>query len=195
MTTTSPTELELLKKRADTMHIPYPANIGVTALKSKVNAALNDQPIPEDEPTDEVEVRGPEQAVDTSKYMPVETGSELRMRLRREATRLVRVNVTNRNPAMKDYKGDHYTVSNSIVGDIKKYVQYDTQEGYHVPWIIVEHLKEKEYQVFIEGTDNKGRPTVTTKNVKELSVEILPPLTADEMEELKIKQALNKSID
>jgi hypothetical protein len=101
----------------------------------------------------------------------------------------------NRNPAMKDYEGDWYCVANSIVGDIRKYVQYDTEEGFHVPYMIYLHLKEKEYQVFIKGKDSKGRETKRAKNVKELSVELLDPLTEEEISELVTRQALNKSID
>ena len=189
----NPTELELLKKRADAMGIEYHPSIGLASLKQRVKAVMNDQPIPEEAPLPEVTREG--QVVNTAKYVANESPIEMKKRLRREAHRMIRVNVTNRNPAMKDYTGDNYCVSNSIIGDIKKFVQYDTVEGYHVEHAIYEHLLEKEYQVFTETTDAKGRPMVTCKNVKELSVMVLDQLTPDEMDELKIKQALNKSID
>lgn len=191
---TKTTELESLKKRADKMNISYHPSIGVESLKAKVNAVLNDLPIPDEVEAVAAPVRAG-QAVDASKYIATETRQEMRIRLRREANRLVRVIVNNRNPAMKDYKGDVYTVSNSIVGDIRKYVQYDSEDGYHVPYIIYQHLLEKEYQIFIEGKDAKGRPKVTTKNVKELHVILLDPLTEQEMKDLGQRQALNHSID
>jgi hypothetical protein len=126
---------------------------------------------------------------------PLESIVQRNQRLRREANRLVRVNVMNRNPAMKDYEGDWYCVGNSVVGDIRKFVQYDTEEGFHVPYMIYLHLKEKEYQIFIKKKDSKGREKKVAKNVKELSVELLDPLSVDEIQELVKLQALNKSID
>ncbi len=191
---TDKTEIQILKERAKVMGITHSPNIGVDALRAKVVAHLNDEPIPEEV----AEVKAPRKGrdeVDPKRYVPQETVLQMKARLRREANRLVRVRVMNRNPAMKDYTGDWYCVGNAIVGDIRKFVQYDTEDGFHVPYIIYLHLCEKEYQVFIEGKDSKGRPLITCKNVKELSVELMDPLTEDELHDLAQRQILNKSID
>ena len=194
---TDKTELSVLKERANQMSIPFSPNIGLAALKAKVNAALNDEPIPEDEvPAKRQPVKNmyPDTVTESPNAAP-ETVIQMKNRLRKEANRLVRVNVMNRNPAMKDYTGDWYCVGNGIVGDVRKFVQYDTQDGFHVPYIIYLHLCEKEYQVFVETTDKKGRPLITCKNVKELSVELLDPLTNDELQDLANRQIINKSIE
>jgi len=189
---TQPTELQVLKARATQLNIPFSANIGLDTLKAKVHAFLNDLP----EPVEKGEP-APVRTVKTNPnlYVPTESPLQAKARKRREANRLVRVRVMNRNPAMKDYVGDWYCVSNSVVGDIRKFVAYDTEDGFHVPYMIYLHLLEKEYQVFTETKDSKGRPKVNAKNVKELSVELLDPLTEDEMADLKVRQINNKSID
>ena len=46
---TNPTELETLKARAKQMGIPFSANIGLDTLRAKVNATLNDEPLPIEE--------------------------------------------------------------------------------------------------------------------------------------------------
>ncbi|NQY57848.1 MAG: hypothetical protein HRT86_15450 [Ilumatobacteraceae bacterium] len=193
---TEPTELESLKARAKTLNIPFSANIGVETLRLKVQNALSDEPVAVEDAHQQVQNTQSATAVNPGDYQQApETIIMRNQRLRREANRLVRVNVMNRNPAMKDYEGNWYCVSNSIVGDIRKFVQYDTEEGFHVPYMIYLHLKEKEYQIFIKGKDHKGRETKRAKNVKELSVELLDPLTDDEIKDLVQRQALNHSID
>lgn len=184
---TTPTELSVLKERATKLGVPFSANIGVETLRDKVNAFLNDEPAPAAAAPVATGV------IDTSLYQQ-ETPNQIRMRKRKEANRLVRVRVMNRNPAMKDYTGDWYCVSNSVVGDIRKFVAYDTEDGFHVPYMIYLHLLEKEYQVFSERKDRKGRPITVAKNVKELSVELLDDLTHEQMKDLAQKQAMSKSL-
>lgn len=189
-------ELDTLKARAKQLGIPFSANIGLDTLKAKVNAVLNDEPVPVQDAHLQAQANSNQRALNPGDYVqPKESIIQRNQRLRREANRLVRINVMNRNPAMKDYEGDWYCVGNSIVGDIRKYVQYDTEEGFHVPYMIYLHLKEKEYQVFVKAKDSKGRPIKKAKNVKELSVELLDPLTPEEINDLVQRQALNKSID
>ena len=189
-------ELDTLKARAKQLNIAFSANIGLDTLKAKVNAVLNDEPVPVADAHKQAASNSSEVAMNPGDYVqPKENTIQRNQRLRREANRLLRVNVMNRNPAMKDYEGDWYCVGNSIVGDIRKFVQYDTEEGFHVPYMIYLHLKEKEYQVFVKSKDSKGREVKRAKNVKELSVELLDPLTDEEIDELVTRQALNKSID
>jgi hypothetical protein len=167
------TEVELLKSRLDLMNIKYHHKAG----KSKLKELLEDAQVSEDLVVQE------------------ESNVQRNARLRKQASRLIRVNVTMMNPNKTNLKGEVYTVSNSIVGTHKKFVLFNTTDGYHVPYIIFKHMQERKYQAFktVKGAGGKDRRVGFA--VPELSIHVLDPLTPEELEELKIKQALNRSID
>ena len=181
-------ELTLLKQRADLMGVQYHPNISVDKLKARINAKLNDEPeLAElDEPVTT-------EATRTFTFKP-ETKAETMDRLRREAGRLVRIRVTCMNPNKKDWDGDVFTVSNSAVGTFRKYVPFNAEEGWHVPNMIFEYIKEKNFvHHYIEKKD--GREINRHKLVKEFAVEVLDPLTDQELKDLAQRQALSRSIE
>ena len=172
-------ELNLLKERATQMGISFHPSIGLATLRAKVAAAINT-----------IEV-GPAPAV-----APVETEEEKNMRLRREAHRLIRVIVSCLNPVKSQWEGELFTVSNSVVGTVKKYVPFNLDAGYHIPYIMLEMLKEKKYQSFYTVVDPRTKMKIRkSKTVPEFSITELPPLTAEQLKELATQQALNNSID
>ena len=125
----------------------------------------------------------------------VETAAAKKIRMRNEAIKLVRVRLTCMNPAKKNWPGEIFSVSNKILGTIKKYIPYDTTEdGYHVPHVIYEHLKDRQYQTFIRRKLANGQTAVTGKLVKEFSIEILPSLTQKELDKLATQQAMANSV-
>ena len=124
-----------------------------------------------------------------------ETERQRRARLFKESSKLIRVRITNMNPNKKEWEGDIYTVSNSLVGTFKKYIPYDNEEGWHVPQIIVNHLKERQCQVFYTVKNNKGAKIRKGKLIRELAIEILPDLSVDELQSLAQRQAQAHSID
>lgn len=175
-------ELELLKQRATTLGIAYHPSIGLEKLRIKINNELNDDP----EVPDEVSVVKNKNVV----KIPVETKQQRNARLHRESSRLIRVNITCMNPNKKEWSGEVFTISNSAVGTFKKFVQFDTEEGYHVPEIILKHIKERKCQVFVNKKLANGNTIKVGKLIKEFSVAILEPLTQEEMKDLAIKQAM-----
>lgn len=162
-------ELTLLKQRADKLGITYSNNIGVEKLKERINKHLGDSVEPDDS---EEEVA--EKAKTREDYY-------------REATKLVRLRITNMNPLKKDLPGEFFTVANGVVGTIKKYVPYSgdaAEVGYHVPNVIYKMMKRRTFTVSVQQRDDKGRPYMVQRERKEFALEVLPPLTQKELDRL-----------
>lgn len=178
------TEIELLKERANKLNITYNAQIGVEKLKAKIEAKLNDTETGED--NDDVD------AVEVPKKL---TKGQRKAKLRREATALVRVKVACMNPNKREWEGEIISAGNSAANQEKKYVPFNLDEGYHLPKIIVNYLKEKECQIFVTTKDSRGNKSRKGKLIKEFAVEELPPLTKAEIADLAKKQAMGNNID
>lgn len=176
-------ELTTLKARADKMGISYHPSIGLDKLKAKIQEALSEEPKKASEEEEEVT-----QANTKPK------GRNL-VELKREASKLVRIRVTCMNPNKKEWEGEIFTVSNAAVGTFKKYVPFNADEGWHVPHIIYEQLKERKCQVFHTVKDSRGNKMRKGKLINEFSIEVLPPLTPEEIAELARKQAMANSVD
>lgn len=176
-------ELTVLKARADKMGISYHPSIGVDKLKEKIKASLSDEPVEavEDEVAETV--------------TEVKVKKKSKGELKKEASKLVRIRVTCMNPNKKEWEGEIFTVSNAVVGTFKKYVPFNTEEGYHVPHIIYEQLKERKCQIFQTVRDSRGNKSRKGKLINEFSIEMLPPLTPAELQELARKQAMANSVD
>jgi hypothetical protein len=183
---TDKTELELLKDRANLMNITFHPSIGLEKLKKKVNNIL--QGTPEEV---EVDVVAPQNAVGTQP----ETKLQAKGRLRKEASKLVRIKLTCMNPAKAAYPGEIFTVSNSVVGTHKRMVPFNADAGWHVPQIILNRIKSKEYVHHYVIPGPKGSKVNRQKLVKEFSVEILDPLTPKELKDLAQRQAMANSTD
>ena len=171
-------ELTLLKQRAQTLGIKFHPSIGLESLRSKVSAALTGEDAEEaaEEPVPEAPA--------------AESHIQMRNRLHKEASALVRVRVTCMNPNKKEWKGEIFTASNSIVGTFRKYVQFNTEEGWHVPQIILNMIKARQFQTFYTIKNERGVAVRKGKLVPEFAVEVLPPLTEKELLELSRRQAL-----
>lgn len=174
-------ELAVLKTRADKMGITYHPSIGLDKLREKVNGALVDQ--------------APDTTKPAENTAGKETDGQRRARLIKEASALVRIRVTCMNPNKKEWEGDLFTVSNSVVGTFKKYVPFNAEDGWHVPNIIYKQIKARKCQVFSTVRDNNGNKMRKGKLINEFSIEVLDPLTPEELEDLARKQAMANSID
>jgi hypothetical protein len=190
------TELEVLKDRARVMGITFSPNIGVEALRARIEAKMNG----EDEKSQEQEA--PQQAQneinplgETPTDRPL-TMSELRKKIIAEQTRLVRIRITNMDPKKKDLPGEIITVANEFMGTIKKYVPYGeaTENGYHVPYCIYDFLKERRFLDIRTKRDKKGQIQTTANYVREFAIEVLDPLTPEELARLANQQAASGSV-
>lgn len=168
----SVSELDILKQQADTLGIKYSPNIGVETLKNKISAVI-EAPVEEKTETQKVDAR---------------------QALWNDAMRLVRLEIHNVNPAKSSLKGEFYTIANKIIGKVTKFVPYgDAGKSYHVPNCIYQLLEEKRYLAFRD--DSSAPNGKKTELIPEFNNKVLPPLTQEELEELKKAQLAGNHID
>ena len=180
-----PTELETLKVRADLLGIKYHHNVGVDRLKVLISNAVDNN-------TEVLE------AVKNNNYnvMSHKEYQQLELSKRKKnAGRLVRVRITCMNPNKKEWEGEIFSVGSSKIGTFKKYIPFNVEEGWHIPHIMYEALKERKCTVFHTVKDHLGNKVRKGKLVPEFNIEILPPLTKAELKELAQRQAMSGSID
>lgn len=174
-------ELTVLKARAQVLGISFHPSIGLDKLREKVNAATSDVP---------------EVSVETVAQPAVaETPVQKRLRLKQDAMRLIRIRLTCMNPAKAEWEGEIFTVGNSAIGSVKKFIPFNADDGWHVPHIMYEQLLQRQCQVFTTVTDSRGNKIRRGKLIREFAIEVLPQLTKAELAELAQRQAIAKSID
>ena len=188
-------EKEILKNRATTLGIKFHPNIGVDKLREKVNAAMNDEVVVEEEAEVVVVSTAKQATVENPGEVPVETKAQMHNRLRKQASKLVRIRISCMNPNKKDWEGEVFTVSNSVIGTFKKYVPFDNDEGWHVPQVILNMIKERECQIFQTKKNERGVKMRVSKIIREFAVEILDPLTSDDLKDLATKQAMANNLN
>jgi hypothetical protein len=197
--TAAPTELELLQKRANLMGIKYHPHTGVDKLRLKVQAALDTAAMEAEEaPVEPVEAttsRPATIAKPAVKLSPEVLARQRKMQLREDAARLVRINVVCMNPNKKNWEGEVYSAGNGVIGMFKKYVPFNTTDGWHVPNIIYKHLMERECQVFQTVKGPRGNKIRKGKLIREFSIDLLPALTPAELKQLATQQAMANNID
>ena len=171
----STSERNSLKALADQQGLTYKDNIPTDRLRALVYGAVD--------------------AVDEPVAVVEESLADKRLRIRNAALKLIRVNITCMNPAKAAYTGELFTIGNSIIPTITKMVPFGTPEGYHIPQILLDHIKSKEFQTFIPKKGKNGIDTVTSKCIREYAVEILPSLTPTEIQEIAKLQAMKSTQD
>ncbi len=184
-----PDELTVLKQRATLMNIQFSNNIGVDALRKKIEDAQS-----KDEVEPEVEVATVNPLGDTP--APVKKMT-LGQKIRMEQTRLVRVRIQNLDPKKKDLPGEVITVANEYMGTIRKFVPYGeaTDGGYHIPYCIYEFLKNRKFQNIRVLKGKGGQPRIEQGWVREFSIEVLPALTQEELNQLAQAQIAAGSLN
>lgn len=178
-------EFELLKERARTLGI-NPGNSSLASLKAKIAAKMNDEP---DEEEEEMEPAVTVSAEKPRKQTKAEWEQETRERLYREKMYLMRCRIYNLNPSKRDLKGEIITVANRYLGTVRKFIPFGevTDNGYHIPKVIYDDLKARRFQDIRTRTVN-GQIQVSSRDVPEYSIEVLPPLTEQELKDLASRQ-------
>jgi hypothetical protein len=183
-----PSELDMLKKRADMMGISYSNNISLETLRKRVEAKMAGEPDPTVS-ADETNALGDLPPVN-------ETRQQIRERLHKDCMKLVRVRITNMDPKKKDLPGEIITVANKFLGTVKKYVPFGehTENGYHLPQIIYDELASRKF-LDIRVTKRNGREHISQNMVREFAMEILPQLTEQDLARLAASQAAAGGLD
>ena len=132
-------EYDALLARAASMGLDVPEGTSLEKLRKVVNAKLKgeDEPMKEETPAQE-------------------EPSSLQEQVEAECLKLRRVIITPNNPAEKDLNGILVTVGNSVIPTIRKFVDFGVP--YHIPQIIYDVMKEKQYQFF--GSSSRENDTV-----------------------------------
>ena len=168
--------LAALKARADLMNISYSNNIGADTLAQKIENKL-------------AGIADPEEPV---KELPTKSDAARRMQMYNDNMKLVRLRISCLNPSKRDLPGEILTVSNRLLGTVRKFVQYgeSTDEGFHVPYIIYKFMKNRKFlsikQRKVRGTNQMVKEE---QWVSEYALEVLPMLTEAERQQLANRQA------
>ena len=175
-----PDELEMLKTRARVMGITFSNNIGIEALRKKIDDKLEGQNEVDAEP----EATNPLQPKKA-------TPANIRQLLLDENMKLVRLRITNMDPKKKDLPGEIFTVANGYIGTIRKFMPYGevTEGGYHVPYCIYKQLDKRKFLNIRTSRSRNGEIKVDHSWAKEFALEVLPQLTPAELKRLALEQA------
>ena len=111
---------------------------------------------------------------------------ELSDKRTKDATKLVRCIITCNNKNKISYKGEIFAARNAVVEEIKKFIPFGRST--HVPQILLNVIKEKQYQTFVEETLPNGMKVNKPHLINEYNIQILDPITKDELEAIKQKQ-------
>lgn len=176
-TQTVKTERDLLKEKADLLDIEYAGNISTEKLRELVNKA--NEPL-EDKKEDKVSNTSDEPVDDLVK-------------IRLELTKKVRVLITCNDPLMKEYDTTpYYSFSNSSI--TLPSITIPLGVDWHIPNAYVGMLQAMECKIPVKSKDEKGRPITIRRTIKKYNVNILPPLTPKELEELKQAQIMRDGL-
>ena len=174
-------ELENLKVRADKLGVKFHPSISADKLREKIKAA-------QAEGEGQAGSDEPKVATGTDEESP----AAKKLRLKREGLKLVRVRITCMNPTKKEWEGEIFTVSNNTVGTVKRYVPYNAEDGWHVEQILLNQLRERQCQIFVTEKDSRGNKIRKGKLIREFAIEVLDPLTEEELHDLAQRQAMAK---
>lgn len=177
MTEIAQDELQTLKARADLLGIQYHPSIGLEKLKEKLSAAMSDAP------------KEPEKVV-IAVSAAQESESQMLQRMRDEQLTLVRIRLSCMNPNKAEWQGELFTFGNTLIGAHTKFVPFNAEDGWHVPKALLDTLLDRQCQIFVTGKTKNGVSIRQGKLIKEFAIEILPPLTKEELQELAQRQAM-----
>ena len=167
----SPSELELLQNRCRTLGISFHHNNGVAALTELVNEKIKTI----DTPT-----------LDEATIMKRRYAFK-----RKEANKLIRCNIVCQDPTKRDWAGEVVSVSNRVVGTIKKFIPFSTPQGYHIPAMLLKILEARQYTSFSTIRNIKGVPVTKTELRPAFVITRLPALSTQELNVISDRQAAN----
>ena len=178
-----PDELETLKARADLMGIPYHNKIGIDKLKAKLAA--------KQEP-EVVKTQLLKTTINKKRtYLTHEEYKKERaLRAKRDLSKQIRIRLSCNNPNKKNDELVFVSVGSAKMGTFKEYIPLDWEAGWHVSQIVYNALKEKKYSKFYTVKGLNGQEIRKSKLLPEFVIDVLDPLTKDELEAMKQQQAI-----
>lgn len=175
---------ENLKQRANLLGIQFGQNISTDKLAQLIQDHIaNSENMASTSPAE------PEASKPVSQTTP--RTESLAQRIRREAMALVRVRITCHNPNKQQLPGEMFTVANEYIGTVSRYIPFGdaTEHGFHIEKCLYDHLKDRTYLHIDSREDRRTkRISVTTKDAREFTLEVLPMLTPAELKALAADQ-------
>lgn len=165
--------MDSLKKKADAMGIKYKGNISEETLARKIETHLSNEKAEVEEDEEEV-VAKPTKVIPHSE--------------RQRSQRLIRIVVHPVDPRRTQLDGEIVATGNSVIGMVSKYVPFNAEAGYHVPEIIYHQLKDTMFTEFYKIYDKDNNEVVKTRQKKAFIIEVLDPLTEDEIHDIAVRQ-------
>lgn len=178
-----PSRLESLKAKADKLGIKYKSNISETALAKKIDLVLSDESTAKDESDEVDESEQDDEEEEAPKPKKLDKASE-----RKRSQKLVRVIVRPLDPRRTQLDGELVMTGNSAIGTTGKFVPFNVEAGFHIPEIIYNTLKDRTFTEFYTVEDKDGNEHTKSRQKKAFIIEVLDPLTEDEIQEIKIRQ-------
>ena len=184
-------EKALLLQQARMMNLNVSNNIKVDKLREKIAAHLSEAGNKSSDTDDVEEPEGGTEELGEHATPSNTNINKLRKSLRDEALALVRVKISNLDPKKASLHGEIFTIHNDIVGTVKLFVPFGekTEDGWHIPKIIYEMMKSRKFQHIRTYTDPVTKQIMVERSLRnEFSLDVLPPLTAQELTDLRIAQ-------
>ena len=182
-------EREALKARCQLLGIQTQGNQSNDTLRALIRAKQDEM----DVAARQANPAAFDEAVETSEGRT----PSLREYLKTEALKLVRVRISCMNPQLAKMGSVIITTGNEYTGTVRKVVFFGekTENGYHIPQIILNVLQRRKFQQIVEERGHQGHMVPRARWMKEFNIEILPPLTQKELNALKDRQLATNSID
>ena len=182
-------EREALKARCQLLGIQTQGNQSNETLRALIRAKQEDM----DAAARQANPAAFDEAVVTSEGRT----PSLREYLKSEALKLVRVRISCMNPQLAKMGSVIITTGNEYTGTVRKVVFFGekTENGYHIPQIILNVLQRRKFQQIVEERGHQGHMVPRARWMKEFNIEILPPLTQKELNALKDRQLATNAID
>ena len=182
-------EREALKARCQLLGIQTQGNQSNDTLRALIRAKQEEM----DVAARQANPAAFDEAVETSEGRT----PSLREYLKTEALKLVRVRISCMNPQLAKMGSVIITTGNEYTGTVRKVVFFGekTENGYHIPQIILNVLQRRKFQQVVEERNHKGHLVPRARWMKEFNIEILPPLTQKELNALKDRQLATNAID
>lgn len=182
-------EREALKARCQLLGIQTQGNQSNETLRALIRAKQEDM----DAAARQANPAAFDEAVVTSEGRT----PSLREYLKSETLKLVRVRISCMNPQLAKLGSVIITTGNEYIGTVRKAVFFGekTENGYHIPQIILNVLQRRKFQQIVEERGHQGHMVPRARWMKEFNIEILPPLTQKELNALKDRQLATNAID
>jgi hypothetical protein len=188
MTITNP-KLTQVRGEADKLGLNYHHRAGVDKIQSLIDNRIGTQVVP----VAIVAAEPVQHKVPTELVVPMTATKFKQDQLanrRKRCAQLVRVRIQNMNPMKKDWPGEIISTGSARLGTFKKFIPFNNPEPYHIPQIIYDVLKEKECSIFYDESSRLGHKVRKSRLVKEYAIEVLTPLTKEQLSDLARTQAL-----